>query len=360
MEGVGVSYHPFLHETILTRREAFDFIELPLDLYADPAWSALLDPHDARLAEIAAAKPCCWRGSTLSLGSVERIGDPAHDAGLIARIRDLMATTRATFCCEAIGFRRLGKLDLGRPQSLPFTETAARWIAARYAAACDGLGYPVLLQLRAATNPTPRRDWNAANFLCRIADIADCRLVLDVADIARLAADAGLDAGDLANGMPVERVAVLVTSGEREEDWALLSTMLALSAARAVVIQAGRNIFPVARIIDAARRAADALADRERRPPAPARPSEPPGRDDPAELSALRAWQSEWVAYCSDPSSPSVPASLTDVAEPARAALAVAAQSWQNWRAQVGDMHKAQEIMRFLAQDAAYSGWQGG
>ena len=359
-EGVGLSYHPFLHEALLARRDAFDFIELPLDLYVDAAWSALLDSQGARLADIAAAKPCVWRGTALSLGSVERIGDPAPDPRLAQRIRDLIAATRATRCCEAIGFRRLGGRDLGQNQSLPYTETAARWIAARHAAACDAVGHPIMLQLSAGSiAPTPS-GWDAAAFLHRIAGIADCRFVLDVADLGRFAAEAGSAPGQIASRLPGERITVLTTSGERDEEWALLSMLLARTAARAIVIRVPRNVFPFDRIMHAAQRASVMLADRQDRMPSIATPLDLPGPADPAELAALQAWQSERIAYSSDPAPSCVPPSLAEVPGPARAALAVAAQSWQNWRGRVEDMHKAQQIAQFLAQDAADARWHGG
>ncbi len=153
---------------------------------------------------------------------------------------------------------------------------------------------------------------------------------------------------------------MLTTSGERDEEWALLSMLLARTAARAIVIRVPRNVFPFDRIMHAAQRASVMLADRQDRMPSIATPLDLPGPADPAELAALQAWQSERIAYFSDPAPSCVPPSLAEVPGPARAALAVAAQSWQNWRGRVEDMHKAQQIAQFLAQDAADARWHGG
>jgi len=128
-EGVGLGYHPFHHAALLARAHAFDFIELPLDLYLDAARAALLDPMDARLREITAGKPCVWRGSALSLGSVERAGEPTPDPRVVERIQLLMQRTGAGSYSDRIGFRCLDGADLGVPQSLPCTEAAANWVA---------------------------------------------------------------------------------------------------------------------------------------------------------------------------------------------------------------------------------------
>ena len=90
MEGVGFSYHPLLHEALLEARLEFDFVEIGLDHYVDCARFALLDSEESRLREITEARPCIWRGSVLSLGSVETVDDASSDPRLVDLIRALI------------------------------------------------------------------------------------------------------------------------------------------------------------------------------------------------------------------------------------------------------------------------------
>jgi uncharacterized protein (UPF0276 family) len=341
-----VAYHPFLHAALLARLDAFDFVELPLEIYVDPAQSELLDPGEAKLRDIVAAKPCVWHGSVLSLGSVEAADDPALDGRLVERIRRLLWRTGTTQISEVIGFRRLAGRDLGEPQGLPYSATAARWVAARHAAARAALGHALSLQIATSGDAAPRTGWDAATFLRHIVAGAGCDLVLDTADLAHISAASGVEPAEIAQRLPLARIAMLATAGEREADWALLELLCGLAAPPAIVIRCRRNLYPLDALVSAARRAADLLAEHRGRT-RPSLPETTTGGDDPGGLAELRAWQQEVIDDCVAPA-------------PARPALAARVRSWQTWRERVADTHKAQQIARFLAQDSGRRGGQGG
>lgn len=350
--GVGVTYHPFLHQTLLSRLDEFDFIELPLDLYLEAAWRSLLDPVGARLREISAAKACTWRGTALSLGSVETLDDPTPNAWLVAQIRKLMDLARTEHYTDAIGFRSLGEGDLGFVQRLPYSEVAARWIATRYRAACAKLGHPFMLQLPASTVIAPGGGEDAAAFLRHISIRANCQFVLDAADLACFAAEASVDLGEWVERLPGERIAQIVVSGEREEDWTSLSMLVRQIPVRAVVIRRERNLFPLEAIERDVHRAADLLARGTVRAPPPSVPMDMAASDDAAGLESLRAYQTDLIEYCMDPAPERIPPALLDVPQQSRAALVSRVQSWHTWRERLRDAHNAQQIGQFLAQDA--------
>ncbi len=340
-EGVGLAYHPFLHDALLAHIDAFDFIDLPLDLYADPARSNMLDPEDARLRELAAAIPCTWSSSTLSLGSVEAGHDPAPPAWLLARTLALMERVGAPYLTEVIGFRRSGGRDLGSAQDMPCTEAAAGWVATRQQAAVAALGRPVRLRFAPSTLPAPPTAWDAGTFLDRVAARAGCGLVLDVADAARLAA---------ARRLPGSHVATLAIAAEREEDWATLATLIGQTAATSVVIQRDRALFPMNAIAQDARRARAILAQQAGPAPKPLASLQPDAAD--GGLAALHAYQDAVVGYLSDPAPADMPHALAHVPAAALGAMAMRVQTWQNWRLQVDDTFKAHQIGQFLARDA--------
>ena len=361
-EGVGLGYHPFHHAALLARAHAFDFIELPLDLYLDAARAALLDPMDARLREITAGKPCVWRGSALSLGSVERAGEPTPDPRVVERIQLLMQRTGAGSYCDRIGFRCLDGADLGVPQSLPCTEVAAKWVAARAVAAGEALGPRLLLQPVFPVAAAAGADMAA--FPRRVVALAGCELLLDVDDLRRSAAETEVDPAALAGRLPEARVAVLATSGEDEADWTLLSLLAGRTAARAIVIRRTRDLFPLDAIERAADRASKILAHVARPDPQPPvsediTVSEAMTDHDLTELAALRSWQAEFIAFCLSPGS-AAPRGLADVTPARRTRLATQLQTWQVWRDRIGDTHKARQIARFLSEEPGNRTRRGG
>jgi uncharacterized protein (UPF0276 family) len=351
-EGVGLSYHPFLHEALIARADAYDFIELPLDIYIDPAQSALLDPVDARLRDIAAARPCVWRGSALSLGSVEQPGDPAPNPRVIDRIRQLMERAGTTHYSDVIGFRGLDGRDLGVPQSLPFTEAAARWIAARYAAARDALGHPFLLEPVGCSIATPRSGRDHAAFLRRVVSLSGCELLLSTDDLECVGTETGV--AEMTSGLPHENTAMLATSGMQEAEWALLSELVASTAARSIIIRRSRDLFPLDVIVDAAHRARSMLA-REHRPTTTRLGSAEPLDDDPDGLATLRSNQSELIDFCLNPTSAPPPLSPGDDVPVEEMRLASYLRPWQVWRERIVDTHKARQIAQFLAAETGHN-----
>jgi len=349
MEGVGLGYHPLLHETMVSGRFEFDFIEIPIDLYVGSARSPLLDPEGSRLGGLAAAKPCVWRGSALSLGSVETPDDPSPDARIIEQIRELLDKTGVKGTCEAIGFRRLADRDMGLGQALPYTQAAAQWTALRHAAAAKALGCPLLLEPSVSSVGAPRAEWDAAAFLQNIADHADCRFLLDVADLRRFAGEASIEAAEMVRRVPGERIAAWVISSDGEEDWQLLSQLSQGFGARAIIVRRSTNLFPLDAVGSAARRAKDLLARSGAPAPVPLGKAVAPAPIDPKELAALRAFQLDFINRCLDPEAE--PPGFVGARKSEWATLATRARSWQSWQARLEDTYKARQMRQFLARE---------
>ena len=334
-EGVGVAYHPFLHDAVMARLAAFDFIELPLDLYVDPARAAMLDPGDERLQEIAAAKPCVWRGTALSIGSVEAGHASDYAPGLIRRVRRRLEQVGSTRYTEAIGFRRLAGQDIGSPQALPMTEAAAQWFAVRQRAASEALGVEVLLQPISSVI-APHAALDEAAFLGRIAALSGCGLVLDAADLSRLA-----------SSLPAHCIRALTLTGADAAEWQVVSALAGSAGVNTIVLRRDRALFPLDTIGTDAARAADILAATPPRATAPP-PNHPPELPDASALAELHAYQSGLMRHLADADA----GALGDVPGAARPAWATDLASWKNWRGQIDDLHKTKQIAAFLSRSA--------
>ena len=336
-EGVGVSYHPFLHDTLLNCRDLFDFVELPLDLYVDPARAALLDPGQHRLRQILDAKRCVWRGSALSLGTVGPDDDAGFSPHTLRRIRTLLDMIEAEPYADIIGFRAA---EFGPLQAMPFTTQAAHWIAIRQAAAQDALGVPVRPCLPGPVSDTRRSELDVADFLNSIVAHGGSGFVLDATDLS--AADLGSDAArDLAARLPAAHIEALSVSGTGGHGWETLRTLADHIRPATVILRRDRQLFPLDTIETDIACAGELVARPAHEPPPAA--VVPPQPANSADLAALRLYQS----------APAPDEASRDLRE-------VAGQSWQNWRTQVDDLHKAQQIMALMSKGAnPPAAWRG-
>ena len=320
-EGVGVAYHPFLHDTLLQCSGLFDFVELPLDLYMDAARSALLDPGQRRLQQIVAARPCVWRGTALSLGTVGPDDKTTFPPSVIRRIRTLLELAGSEYYTDTIGFRTE---SFGPMLAMTFAPDAARWIVARQAAACDALGLPVRLSLPSSDCAVPATGSDCVAFLACIASHGGTDFVLDAADFG------GSLERELAERLPRGHVAALSISSAGAPGWETLEAVAKHIPTHSVILRRDRQLFPLDTIAPDITRAARLIADAAPRTPTVTATASAP---DVSALALLRDYQSAPAAD-----------------EAAQHGRKAAAEVWQNWRTQVDDMYKAQQIMALMAR----------
>ena len=354
VEGVGVTYHPFLHDYLLERVELFDFIELPLDLYIDPARSALLDPGQARLHQAIAAKPCTWRGSGLALGTVE----PGFPRYTLQTVQRLLAMTLDAPYTDVIGFRVPGH---GARHAMPFTPAAARWVAQRQAEAQHTLAVPVRLAL-------PHGAWVASG-LDALAFLA----LIDAHGGTGIVLDAALARSD---DVPLPAVAALSVSSDDAAAWDRLSLLAARLQPRTIVLCRDRQLFPLDTIERDLRRARSLLATMRSPVAHFPLPLMGEGRDEggasrmeveharqPSRGAATLTLPSPASGRGSDAADRFDANGLAALLDHQRATHPVASgeaddESWRNWRTQVDDMHKAQQIAALLSRGAPGPAWR--
>ena len=319
-DGVGVAYHPFLHDYLLDSRALFDFVELPMDLYLDEARSGLLDPGQRRLRQVTGAVRCTWRGSALSLGAVPPSGAPAFPPHTVRRICGLLALAPHAPYTEAVGVRAAG----GPLHAVALTPAVARCAAARQAAACEALGVPVRLCLPREAVAAPAGEdgagLDAAGFLALVAACGGTSFVLDTADLA------GAEPHDAARRLAGVPIAALSVSSDDPAAWDALAVLAGHLAPGAVVLRRDRQLFPLETIGRDLSRAAGLLSSAAPRTPAgPLAPSDP---------------RSSLSGTARAP--PTGPAHTPD-------AVPDSSPAWRHWRKEVDDMHKGQQIMALMS-----------
>jgi hypothetical protein len=322
-------------------RLAFDFVEAPLEPYLDPAQASLADPHEHRLREIGRRWPIVWRGSIFSLGSVEDPDDPSPDPLALSRAERLLEAVDTRGLIETIGFRRLAGRDLGRAQSLHYSEAVADWIVARCDALQRALGLPLALQLPRSKPAAMTGDLDIFRFLERIAKRSGCEFVLDLSDIVFRTADEPRP--NAAQSFALLPVAGLALNAESELNRGPLAEAIEITAPRALVVRCSENMFPLDGIAAMLQQADAALKGRAQTKKAGGVRVQASATCDREAIAALKSWQAELIdgAFAGD-----------GEASPPAARLASQTLAWRNWRQRIEDTYKGQQIKQFLAAEA--------
>ncbi|HKJ72237.1 MAG TPA: DUF692 domain-containing protein [Gammaproteobacteria bacterium] len=99
---------------------------------------------------------------------------------------------------------------------IPFTEEAADYVAARVAVVQEELGRQVVLE-NASYYAAPGAALDEAEFIRRVLEGGDCRLLLDVNNVFVNSVNHGYDGHAFLEALPPERVAYFHIAGHRRE-----------------------------------------------------------------------------------------------------------------------------------------------
>ncbi len=318
---VEIAYHPFLHETILARPDAFDGIEVALDAYLDEARRGLLDPDLARLGAVASGRPVTWRGRALGLGCTA----PPDAAAITAALARFGAVLGATTLSEAVRIAGAG-IPRGAGLSLDAAGVGEAEAAGRRAEALRAL-LPCTLLLEFPLDRLCAAAPVAAEAILRaVCDATECGIALDVGPSLT-----GLDPVlRTLEALPPGRVRRVALSTAAAAAWPALDAILSATGARTVVIRRQRHLFPLGDILDAAARARDTLGTGWTGPRHPAAS----GTGD------------ERGAACSQ----ALPLDVGDGDVGGEAPT----EGRAVWHARLGDMHRAKQLARWAARPASW------
>lgn len=316
--GVGLAYRFVIHDAILANRDRIDVLEIPTEDYIVRSRLVRADPDQALLREAAAAFPCVAHGISLSIGSVE--APPRH---VLEETRRLLDAHGVDAFSEHLAFHRAAGADLRSFLAMPFDEVAVEWVRRRVGLVREALGRQVTLENVSYPFGVPGGGFDEADFVGRVAEAADCALLLDVTNVYNNAFNHGYDPIELIRRLPGERVTQIHVAGGHFEGgqwldshsrpvmegvWRLLDEALRVTAAEVVIVERDSNFQPfeaLMRDVDLAR--AIFYRRRPARPPeAPAGPRAPAGPapaadpDDPA-FADLRAFQRALMGRITDP-----------------------------------------------------------
>ena len=210
--GIGLRTVHFGH--ILEKKPAVDWFEILTENFLDtagrPAW--VLD-------QIAGRYPVVLHGVSMSVGSTDPI-----DRAYLAKVKALAQRVGAVWVSDHVCWTGVAGRNLHDLLPLPYTEEALRHLVRRVRRIQDVLERPLVLE-----NPSSYVEFTSSSmpeweFIARMAEEADCGLLLDVNNVYVSAFNHGFDPEVYLRGIPAQRVAYVHVAGHTNFGTHLLDT----------------------------------------------------------------------------------------------------------------------------------------
>jgi hypothetical protein len=202
--GAGYSYRRAYRPQTYANRARIGVLEIVADHFMS-ASSDVLRELDL-LAEHFTVIP---HGLDLSLGSADGL-----DAAYLERFAAVVARVRAPWWSEHVAFTRAAGVPIGHLAPLPFTAEALDVVARNLAEARRRIGdVPCALENIAAPFELAGAEMSEAQFLSRLVERTDCKLLLDVENLSANCTNRGGDPEAFMDALPPAAVVQLHVAG---------------------------------------------------------------------------------------------------------------------------------------------------
>lgn len=204
--GVGVGLRTVHYAHILEQRPAVDWFEIISENYLETSGRPI-----EFLDAIAEHYPIVMHGVSLSIGSA----DPLN-RGYLHELRALRDRVRARWVSDHLCWTGVAGKNSHDLLPMPYTEEALAHVVARVKEVQDFLGAPLALEnpsTYAELSGASMREWE---FLGRLAELADCALLLDVNNVYVSAKNHGFDPALYLDALPFDRVIQLHVAGHTD------------------------------------------------------------------------------------------------------------------------------------------------
>lgn len=168
---------------------------------------------------VAAHRPVVMHGVSLSIGSAAPL-----DLDYLAQLAALAERVNPAWISDHLCWTGIAGVNSHDLLPMPLTEASLAHVVARVREVQDRLGRPLILE-----NPSTYLCFNGAQmpeweYLGRLAEGADCGLLLDVNNVHVSAFNHGFDAGHYIEALPAERIVQVHLAGPRDCGTHLLDT----------------------------------------------------------------------------------------------------------------------------------------
>ena len=204
--GIGLGLRTTHYSTIIGEKPAVDWFEIITENYLRTQGR----PLDF-LEQIADAYPVVMHGVSMSIGSTDPL-----DREYLTEVRALRDRVKAHWVSDHLCWTGVAGKNTHDLLPMPYTEEALAHVISRVRAVQDFLGSPLALEnpssyAEFATDSMP--EWE---FLARLAEGADCALLLDVNNVYVSSKNHGFDPLTYLNALPFERVVQCHVAGHTD------------------------------------------------------------------------------------------------------------------------------------------------
>ena len=245
--GIGVGLRTAHYAHVLGERPSIGWFEAITENFLDTGGRPL-----RVLEQVAERWPVVLHGVSLSIGSVDPL-----DLVYLAKVRALARRVRAAWVSDHLCWTGVAGRNVHDLLPLPYDEQTLRHVVARVREVQERLERPLVLE-----NPSTYVEFVASTmpeheFLARLAEEADCALLLDVNNVYVGARNHGFDPEAYVDAIPPERVVqyhlaghadhgthVIDTHSDRvvEPVWRLYERALARTGPRATLLEWDEDI----------------------------------------------------------------------------------------------------------------------
>ena len=212
--GFGLGLRPDHYEAILVDRPRVDWFEALTENYLVPGGKPL---H--YLQRIRERYPLVLHGVSLSIGSTAPL-----NRDYLARLKALAARIEPAWISDHLCWTGVGGRNTHDLLPLPYTEEALAHVAERVRIVQDVLERRILLENVSSYVTFRQSTLSEWEFLRRVAEEADCDILLDVNNIYVSSVNHGTDPLQYLQAIPVERVRQIHLAGHQSHGRCLIDT----------------------------------------------------------------------------------------------------------------------------------------
>ncbi len=198
----------------LSEKPAVDWVEVISENHLAPGGRP-----NAVLEKVRGELPVVLHGVSLAIGSVDPL-----DQRLLRGLRDLVRRVEPAYVSDHLCWGRHAGRYAHDLLPLPHTEEALRLVIDRVRTVQDVLGRQILLENVSSYVQFRESIMTEWEFVSRIAEGADCGILLDINNIYVSARNHGFQPLDYIAGVPAERVAQFHLAGHSDKGTYLLDT----------------------------------------------------------------------------------------------------------------------------------------
>lgn len=240
--GLGVGLRTPHYDHVLTERPAVDWFEILSENYLDT------DGRPRRVVDaIAAHYPIAMHGVSMSLGGTDPL-----DRTLLKKLKDLADRTHASWMGDHICWTGVHGQNNHDLLPLPLNERTLRHLAERVRQAQDLLERPLVLENASTYVTFASSNMPEEEFVARLAEDADCALLLDVNNVYVSCRNHGWDPLRYLEHIPYDRVVQIHLAGHTEKGTHAIDTHKGhvIDAVWALYAEVIRRAGPISTLVE--------------------------------------------------------------------------------------------------------------